>query len=104
MATSEQFLVNGIVAATDGQPYIQLSNEHGIIAQLTMAQARQIAHDILIMCSRSEADAMIVRFFEHQHFPQGAAGQLLGDFREYRNQLDAEQVIHSVVDPDITQE
>ena len=38
------FWVNGIVAQRDKQPYIQLSNEKGMIAQLTMAQARQVAH------------------------------------------------------------
>jgi len=33
------FWVNGIVSQRDKQPYIQLSNEKGMIAHLTMSQA-----------------------------------------------------------------
>lgn len=100
MPASEHFFVLPIVAARDGQPYIQLSNEHGQIAQLTMAQARNIAHDILVGCSRAEADAMIIRFFERSEFPKNAAGALLIDFRNFRAELDAEVVSRSQEDPD----
>lgn len=34
------FWVNGIVAARDGEPYVQLSNEDGMIAQLTFRDYR----------------------------------------------------------------
>ena len=51
------FWVNGIVAVRDGKPYVQLSNEKGMIAQLSMSQTRQIAMDMLQM-ARAEAEAL----------------------------------------------
>lgn len=86
------FWVGGIVSAKDGTPYIQLANEKGMIAQLSMSEARHIAMDILEMASRTEADSMIVRFFEKLQFPKEAAGQLLVEFRDYRAELDAVKV------------
>jgi hypothetical protein len=92
------FFVNGLVSTRDEQPYVQLSNEKGLIAQLTMGQARQIAHDIMLMCSRAEADAMIVRFFTKAKLPVEALGALLQDFRDFRHELDMEKVEHSESD------
>jgi len=89
------FWVNGIVAARDGMPYIQLSNEKGMIAQLSMSEARQIANDILVMASRTEADAMLVKFFKHEQFPDVALGQLLQNFRDFRDQLDKDKAERS---------
>ncbi len=86
----EHFFVNGIVAARDKQPYIQLANENGMIAQMSMAQARQVAQDILVMASRTEADAMIHLFFEKQQFPAEAGNALMVMFRDFRAELDAE--------------
>lgn len=94
------FWVNGIVAQRNKQPYIQLSNEKGMIAQLTMGEARQIAHDILLMCSRTEADAMILKFFDRNDFPSGAASALMAEFREFRHELDMEKVTHRDDRPD----
>ena len=71
------FWVNGIVAVRDGKPYIQLSNEGGMIAQLSMDETRQVAIDMLVMAARTEADAMIHRFFSKNHFPPEAAGALM---------------------------
>jgi|SRR5882762_3264066 len=85
-----KFWVNGVVAARDGKPYIQLSNENGMIAQLTMVDARAVAMDILVMCSRSEADAMLLKFFRKNDFPENAAGAMLVDFRDFRHDLDME--------------
>lgn len=82
------FFVNGIVAARDKMPYIQLSNEHGIHAQLSIAQARQVAADILQMAARTEADAMILKFFDKRQFPDGAGAQLMTEFRDFRAELD----------------
>jgi hypothetical protein len=73
------FWVNGIVAARNGMPYVQLSNEKGMIAQLTMAQTRQIAMDMLVMSSRTEADAMIHAFFSKLDLPLQAAMALMQD-------------------------
>ena len=86
------FWVNGIVAARNGQPYVQLSNEKGMIAQLTMAQTRQIAMDMLVMSSRTEADAMIHAFFSKLELPLQAAMALMADFREFRAELDREKL------------
>jgi hypothetical protein len=85
------FWVNGIVAARDNMPYIQLSNERGIIAQLSMSETRQIAMDMLIMASRTEADAMIHNFFAERGLPKEASGQLMIEFRDFRAKLDAEK-------------
>lgn len=89
------FWVNGIVAVRDGKPYIQLSNEKGIIAQLSMSETRQIAMDMLVMASRTEADAMIRQFFKKQEFPSGAADAVMVEFRDYRAELDAEKAERS---------
>jgi hypothetical protein len=71
-------LVNGIVAQRDKQPYIQIMRDDGMmVAQLTMAQARSIAQDILVMASRTEADAMLWRFWEKSELPTGGAQALM---------------------------
>lgn len=76
-------------------PYIQFSNEKGMVAQLTMSQARQVAEDILVMASRTEADAMLIKFFGKLEFPDAAAAALMQEFRDFRAQLDDEQVQHN---------
>jgi hypothetical protein len=93
-------LVEGIVAARDKEPYVVLSNEKGRVWQLSVAEARKLAMDILQMAARTEADAMIIKFFEAQEFPAGAAGHLLVDFRDFRLRLDNQPVEGTVVDPD----
>ena len=99
------FWVNGIVAVRDKQPYIQLGNEKGMIAQLSMAQARKIAMDILVMCSRTEADAMIIKFFDKMEYPTGAAAAVMQEFRDFRHGLDMEKIESSYdVPPDHGQE
>lgn len=85
------FWVNGIVAVRDGMPYIQLSNENGIICQLSMSETRQVAADMLQMAARTEADAMIHKFFQKEQFPQGASDEVMVAFRDFRAELDAEK-------------
>lgn len=92
--------VNGIVAVRDKQPYIQLSNENGMVAQLSMAQARHVAMDILQMSARTEADAMIHDFFGRNQFPRGAGEELMMMFRDFRAKLDDEKVERSRENPD----
>ena len=92
---SNDFWVNGIVAHRNGMPYIQLSNEKGMIAQLTMGMAHQIAMDILRMASRTEADAMIFKFFNKLDLPDHAAAMLMQEFRDFRHELDQEKVEHN---------
>ena len=87
MKPADHFFVNGIVAQRDNMPYVQLSTERGIVAQLTMAQARQVAADILQMSARTEADALLLRFCEAKDLQRlGAA--LMDDFRDFRAELD----------------
>jgi hypothetical protein len=85
--TDTSILVNGLVAERDGLPYIHL-DVNGRLVQLSMAEARQVAFDLLTMCGRTEADAMIVRFFKDQDLPQGAAVEMLVRFRDFRHDLD----------------
>jgi hypothetical protein len=98
------FWVNGIVSARDGQPYLQLSNENGMIAQLSMAQARNIAMDMLQMSARTEADAMIHKFFAAEEFPRGANDAVMLAFREFRAELDQEILERGMNDPDTGEE
>jgi hypothetical protein len=87
---TSQFWVNGVVAVRDHKPYVQLSNEKGMVAQFSMSDARQVAMDILQMAARTEADAMILKFFKKSEFPDGAAAALMQEFRDFRADLDRE--------------
>lgn len=95
-----ELIVNGVVAVWDKQPYVQISTVDGIIAQLSMAQARNVAMDILQMCARTEADSMLIQFFEKSTFPQEACHAMLVDFRDFRATLDDEAIETSRSDPD----
>ena len=92
--------VDGIVAVRDKKPYVRLHADGKIIAQLSMAEARDVALNLLQQCSRGEADAMIWRFFDKSDFPPEAAAALMVDFREFRLRLDCEPVGRTVRDPD----
>ena len=94
----EGLSVEGLVAVRDKQPYIKLFKNGSPIAQMSMAQARNFAHDILTMCARTEADAMIHRFFAHQRIPQYADALML-EFRLFRHALDSEEVERTVETP-----
>jgi hypothetical protein len=89
------FWVNGIVAARDKQPYIQLSNEKGMIAQLSMGEARQIALDILMQSARTEMDAMVLKFVEKMKLPENAGAMMMSEFREFRATVDDERIEHT---------
>ena len=89
---STGLLVDGVVDSRDKQPYVQLSNENGIVCQMSMAQARDVAMNILQMCARTEADAMLLKFFEKCELPENAAASMLIEFREFRYALDQEQI------------
>ena len=89
------FWVNGIVAVRDGKPYIQLSNEKGMIAQLSMSETRQIAMDMLVMAARTEMDSMLHRFCKESGFPAETFGMMMMAFRDYRAELDAEKAERS---------
>jgi hypothetical protein len=59
-----------------------------------MNQARQVAEDMLVMASRCEADAMILKFFSHFNLPMEAAAGMLEEFRDFRAGLDDEKIEH----------
>jgi hypothetical protein len=83
--------IEGIVAARDKKPYVVVYF-NGQRAQLSIADTRNVALDLLQMASRTEADAMILKFFERSDFPEGAAAALLKAFRDFRLELDSEPV------------
>jgi len=89
------FWVNGIVAVRDKQPYIQLSNDKGMIGQLSVTEARQVANDIMLMAARTEADAMLIKFFGQMELGDQAASLLMNQFRDYRAELDQQKIERS---------
>jgi hypothetical protein len=91
--------VDGIVAARNKEPYVRLT-VNGERAQLSIAEAHSIANDLLNMAARTEADAMVLRFFEKKEFPDGAAAAIMLDFRRYRQEQDARPIEKMDVDPD----
>ena len=92
--------VNGIVAARNNLPYVQLASDERMIAQLTTAEARSIAHDLLSAAHNAEADAMIIKFFGKLDLPNGALAAFMQEFRHFRYELEQEHVDSSRIDPD----
>jgi hypothetical protein len=92
-------LVTGIVAIRNGEPYLVVDVD-GHSVQMSMADARNVARDIEVMCARTEADAMIHRFFAKQGFPEQAGAALMLEFRDFRAKLDEEVVEKTREDPD----
>ncbi len=91
--------INGMVASQSLEPRIELMTSTGIRMTWSVAEARKIAYDLEVMCSRTEADAMIVRFFMNHELPMQAAAQLMKEFRDFRAQLDGEEVTGKVGPP-----
>jgi hypothetical protein len=92
---SEHFFVTGIVSQRDSKPYLQLATEHGMVAQFSMNEARQIAIDILVQSSRAEMDAMVLAFIKSElNAPEAAQVAMMHLFRDYRASLDDEKVEH----------
>jgi hypothetical protein len=89
--TTITLAVVGIVSNRDKQPYVQLLNGEQIVVQLSMAQTRQVAMDMLIMASRTECDGMIFDFCEQNGLGFEAAGSMMLMFRDYRAKYDREQ-------------
>lgn len=92
--------INGIVAARNKEPYVQLRIDDKVVAQLSMSEARKIASDLYLAASRVEADAMLLRFFDMREFPEGAGAALMMDFRDYRLGLDLDTPQGYVESPD----
>jgi hypothetical protein len=98
-AGATHVFVDGIVAARNGEPYVRLT-VNGEKVQLTIAEAHKIAVDLLKSSARTEADAMLFRFFENQKFPRETAGALMMEFRYFRQRQDEKEVEQSIVDPE----
>jgi hypothetical protein len=84
----------------NGLPYVQLSNEKGMLGQFTVAEARSIAQNLIHTAANAEADAMIFKFFKDRDLPAEALGALMMDFRDFRHGLDMEKINKIQSDPD----
>lgn len=91
--------VDGIVAARDHEPYVRIT-VNGERAQLSIAEAKKIANDLYATAARTEADAMVLRFFSKSHFPDGAGAAIMQDFRYFRQTQDEKPVEGIITDPD----
>jgi hypothetical protein len=98
MSEKRGISIEGIVAARDKRPYVVVFF-NGQRAQLSIADARNVAMDILQMASRTEADAMILKFFERSEFPSGASAAIMKDFRDFRLELDSEPIETYTTEP-----
>lgn len=99
MANDTHINVDGIVAARNSEPYVRLTI-NGEKAQLTIAEAKKIANDLYSIAARTEADAMIWRFFKDRDLPETAAAALMQDFRYFRMQQDEKPVEQTITDSD----
>lgn len=102
--TGINIIVNGIVAARNGQPYVQLMTDRRMVAQFTIAEARSVALDLMRSASYAETDAMLHGFFEKMGLPQAALAGLLYEFRDFRFKLDTARVETRHSDPDTGEE
>ena len=98
-AGDTHIFIDGIVAARNKEPYVRVT-VNGEKAQLNIAEAKKIAGDLLTVAARTEADAMVLRFFSDNKFPEGAAAALMLDFRYFRQSQDEKPVEGTAVDPD----
>lgn len=95
----QSILIGGIVSHRDRMPYVHMDVD-GKLLQLSMAQARNVAFDLLRACGYAEADAMILKFFDTNQFPKDAAAALMVQFRDFRAELHSDAVERFNVDPD----
>lgn len=91
--------VDGIVAARNKEPFVRII-VNGEQAQLTIAEAHKIATDMLKVAARTEADAMVLRFFSDNQFPPGAGAAIMQEFRYFRQRQDDKEVESMTVDPE----
>lgn len=98
-AGDTHIFVDGIVSGRNREPYVRLV-VNGEKAQLSVAEAHKIALDLLKISARTEADAMVLSFFTHMDFPEGAAAAIMQEFRYFRQRQDEQLVAGMTVDPD----
>lgn len=98
MPTEPGITVESAVTKPDKTPLVVITIQ-GKRAMLSVAQARKVAADIVQQAARSEADAMIHKFFASNDFPSGAADAVMDMFRLFRHALDSELVEEQVMTP-----
>lgn len=83
--------VETLVSHRTGQPLVQIAwYDH--TGQLTPAEARDLARNLLDAASIAEADAGLVRFLkERVGLEHNAAGTMLNELREYRRVWEQEE-------------
>lgn len=82
--TDTSIWVETLVSQRTGQPLVQIA-WHDHTAQMTPAEARDLARNLLDAASIAEADAGLVRFLkERVGLEFAGAAQMLGELREYR--------------------
>lgn len=88
--------VNGVVAARDHSPQIQLSNDNGILAQFDAEDAIKFAMDIIKMAEATMADALLIKWADVYMGPKDKemalkmGASLMEMFRDYRAQMEEE--------------
>jgi len=60
-----------------------------------MSETRQVAQDMLVMASRTEADALLHSFVKSKGLPVQMSGELMVMFRDFRAKLDADKAERS---------
>lgn len=69
----------------DGEPFIQLIRNDQVIAQMSVAQAREHGLAILEAAEAAEQDAFLMHFAQDRlGVDQKIAAQILQDFRQFR--------------------
>lgn len=79
--------VQSIVSGKDLEPYVQISLDEQMIAQLTPEEARQVARHILETANAAELDAFFVEFLQEMVGVRGNPITIaLSDFRKWREE------------------
>lgn len=86
--------ISGIVAVHDQKPYIQFSTEKGMMAQLSISAAQQVAMYILRIAASMQADTVFLKFFSKSELTKGFEANLMKEFRDFRAEQNGEVVKH----------
>jgi hypothetical protein len=91
--------VEGIVAASNREPFVILTMD-GVRAQLNIAEALKVAHDLQRLAANTEADAMLINYFKDHELPETALAALLHDFRDFRLRQENKPTDGTIENPD----
>ena len=89
---SDSFLLQSLVSARTGEPLVNLRWSYGV-AQLSRAQARELAANLLSAAEAALSDACLSRFLVERVGLQETRhiGQLLVELREFRDRFSTGQ-------------